>query len=69
MIRGQSGMGLFAVTISLLWRMIFVLSYLGLTGEIKVAYIQAMLINNVAHQIGVLVMLFHGNGHVTSGTI
>jgi hypothetical protein len=64
--RGLSGLVLLTVAVSLLWLMILVQSYLGLTGEIKVAHIQATRIYNVAHQMSVEVTLFDGNGHVTS---
>lgn len=64
--RGLSGLLLLAVAVSLLWLMILVQSYLGLTGEIKVAHIQATPIANVAHQMSVQVMLYDGNGQVTS---
>jgi hypothetical protein len=64
--RGFSGLVLLAVAISLLWLTFLVQSYLGLTGEIKVAHIRATPISNVAHQMSVEVMLYDGNGHVTS---
>lgn len=63
--RGLSSIVLLAVAISLLWLTFLVQSYLGLTGEIKVAYIRATPIANVAHQMSVEVMLYDGNGHVT----
>jgi hypothetical protein len=64
--RGLSGLVLLAVAISLLWLTFLVQSYLGLTGEIKVARIRAPPIANVAHQMSVEVMLYDGNGHITS---
>ncbi len=64
--RGLSGIVLLAVAISLLWLTFLVQSYLGLTGEIKVAHIRATPIANVAHQMSVEVMLYDDNGHVTS---
>ena len=66
MTRGLSGILLLAVAVSLLWLTFLVQSYLGLTGEIKVAHIRATPIANVAHQMSVEVMLYNGNGHVTS---
>ena len=66
MTRGFSGLVLLAVAVSLLWLTFLVQSYLGLTGEIKVAHIRATSIANVAHQMSVEVMLYDGNGHVTS---
>ena len=64
--RGLSGIVLIAVAVSLLWLTFLVQSYLGLTGEIKVAHIRATPITNVAHQMSVEVSLFDGKGHVTS---
>ncbi len=64
--RGLSGLVLLAVAVSLLWLTFLVQSYLGLTGEIKVAHIRATPIANVAHQMSVEVILYDGNGHVTS---
>src|SRR5690348_17059906 len=64
--RGLSGIVLLAVAISLLWLTFLVQSYLGLTGEIKVAHIRATPIANAAHQMSVDGILYDGNGHVTS---
>jgi hypothetical protein len=64
--RGLSGILLLAVAVSLLWITFLVQSYIGLTGEIKVAQVRATQIANVAHQMSVEVILFDGNGHVTS---
>ncbi len=64
--RGLSGIVLLAVAVSLLWLTFLVQSYLGLTGEIKVAHIRATPITNVAHLMSVEVMLYDDNGHVTS---
>lgn len=64
--RGLSGIVLLAVAISLLWVAFLVQSYLGLTGEIKVAHIRATSIANVAHEMSVEVTLYDGNGHATS---
>ena len=64
--RGLSGRVLLAVAVSLLWLTFLVQSYLGLTGEIKVAHIRATPIANAAHQMSVEVMLYDGNGHVAS---
>src|SRR5437868_1516352 len=64
--RSLSGILLLAVAVSLLWVTFLVQSYLGITGEIKVAHIRATSIANVAHQMSVEVMLYDGNAHVTS---
>ena len=64
--RGLSGILLLAVAVSLLWITFLVQSYLGLTGEIKVAHIRAKPIANLAHQMSVEVMLYDESGHVTS---
>lgn len=65
-IRGLGGIVLLAVAISLLWATFLVQSYLGLTGEIKVAHIHATPIANVAHEMGVEVILYDGKGHAIS---
>jgi hypothetical protein len=54
------------LAISLLWLTFLVQSYLGLTGEIKVAHIRATPIANVDHQMSVEILLYNGTGHVTS---
>ena len=64
--RGLSGILLLAVAVSLLWVTFLVQSYLGLTGEIKVAHLRATQMANVPHQMSVEVMLYDQNGHVTS---
>ena len=64
--RGLSGILLLAVAVSLLWVTFLVQSYLGLTGEIKVAHIRATSIANVAHQMSVEVALYNENGHISS---
>lgn len=64
--RGLSGIVLLAVAVSLLWLTFLVQSYLGLTGEIKVAHIRATPIANAAHLMSVEVTLYDGNGHATS---
>src|SRR5437762_4893138 len=64
--RGLSGIVLIAVAVSLLWVTFLVQSYLGLTGEIKVAHIRATPIANIAHEMSVELMLYDGNGHITS---
>jgi len=64
--RGLSGILLLAVVISLLWLTFLVQSYLGLTGEIKVAHIHATPIANVAHEMSVEVILYNGSGNVAS---
>jgi len=64
--RGISGIVLLAVAISLLWVTFLVQSYLGLTGEIKVAHIRATSIVNVAHEMSVELILYDGNNHVAS---
>src|SRR5215472_8928798 len=51
--RGLSGIVLLAVAVSLLWVTFLVQSYIGLTGEIKVAHIRATAIANVPHQMSV----------------
>ena len=67
--RGLSGIVLLAVAISLLWVTFLVQSYLGLTGEIKVAQIRAVPITNAAHEMSVELILYDSNGHVASDKI
>ena len=64
--RGLSGLVLLAVAVSLLWVMILVLSSLGLTGKITGEHIQAIPVTNILHQMSVQVMLYDGNGQITS---
>ncbi len=64
--RGLSGIVLLAVAISLLWVAFLVQSYLGLTGEIKVAQIRATPITNAAHEMSVELILYDSNGHIAS---
>ena len=51
--RGLGGIVLLAVAVSLLWVTFLVQSYIGLTGEIKVAHVRATAIANVPHQMSV----------------
>lgn len=64
--RGLGGILLLVVAILLLWVSTLVQSYLGLTGEIKVAHVHATSIANAPHQMSVDVTLYDGNGHVAS---
>ena len=64
--RGLSGIVLLAVAISLLWVTFLVQSYLGLTGEIKVAQVRATTITNAANEMSVELILYDGNGHIAS---
>jgi hypothetical protein len=66
--RGVSGIVLVALALSLLWVTFVVQTYLGLTGEIKVAHIRATSIANEAHELSVELVLYDGNGHATSDT-
>ena len=67
--RGIGGILLIAIAVSLLWLTFLVQTYLGLTGEIKVATIRAVHITNVAHQMSVELIMYDGNGHTTSDNI
>ncbi|HEU0002838.1 MAG TPA: hypothetical protein VFQ36_18150 [Ktedonobacteraceae bacterium] len=64
--RGLSGIVLIAVAISLLWLTFLVQTYLGLTGEIKVAQVRATKLANVPHQMSVELVLYDDNGNVAS---
>ena len=64
--RGISGILLIVIAISLLWATFMVQSYLGLTGDIKVAQVRAHPIANAAHQMSVELILYDDHGHKTS---
>jgi hypothetical protein len=64
--RGISGIVLLLIAISLLWLTFLVQSYLGLTGEIKVAHVRATAMTNVPHEMSVELTLYDSNGHPTS---
>ena len=64
--RGISGIVLLLIAISLLWLTFLVQSYLGLTGEIKVAHVRATAITNVPHEMSVELTLYDNHGHSTS---
>jgi hypothetical protein len=64
--RGISGILLLLLAGSLLWVMFIVQTYLGLTGEIKVAHVRATVIKNVPHLMSVELILYDSNGHAAS---
>jgi len=64
--RGISGILLLAIAISLLWLTFLVQTYLGLTGDIRVARIHATPVANVAHMMSVELILYDQNGKPTS---
>ncbi len=64
--RGLSGILLLVVAISLLWLTFLVQTYLGLTGEIKVAQIKAITLTNAPHQMSVELILYDDQGRITS---
>jgi hypothetical protein len=64
--RGLGGILMIAIAISLLWLTFLVQSYLGLTGEIKVAQIRATMLTNVPHEMSVELILYDANGNVAS---
>lgn len=64
--RGISGVLLLALALSLLWAIFTIQTYLGLTGEIKVASVRATTIANVPHQMSVELILYNGAGHPAS---
>ncbi len=63
--RGIIGLLLLAIAFSLLWATLALQTYLGLTGEIKVAHIRATRAN-IAHEMSVELILYDDNGHPTS---
>jgi hypothetical protein len=64
--RGIGGILLLVIAISLLWLTFLVQTYLGLTGNIKVAEIRATTIANMPHMMSVEVVLYNQNGNATS---
>ncbi|MFL5626200.1 MAG: hypothetical protein ACJ788_11470 [Ktedonobacteraceae bacterium] len=60
--RGLSGVVLVLVAISLLWLTFLIQTYLGLTGDIKVARVHATPIENVAHEMSINLTLYDKNG-------
>ncbi|MFL5590332.1 MAG: hypothetical protein ACJ8DI_22145 [Ktedonobacteraceae bacterium] len=64
--RGFSGVILLLIAISLLWLTFLVQTYLGLTGNIKVARVHATSVANVPHLMSVDLTLYDQNGHQTS---
>ncbi len=64
--RGLGGILMIAIAISLLWLTFLVQSYLGLTGEIKVAQVRAATFTNAPHQMTVELILYDDNGNVAS---
>ncbi len=67
-LRWKSGIGgvlLLAIAVSLLWLTFLVQTYLGLTGDIKVAQIRATT-TNLPHVMSVELVLYDQNGKTTS---
>ncbi len=64
--RGLGGILLLAVAISLLWLTFLVQTYVGTTGEIKVAHIHATTLLNAPHEMSVELTLYDINGHTAS---
>ena len=64
--RGLGGILLMAIAISLLWLTFLIQTYLGLTGEIKVAQVRATTFLNAPHQMSVELILYDDNGKVAS---
>ncbi len=64
--RGLSGILLIAIAVSVLWLTFLVQTYLGLTGEIKVAQVRATTLANVPHEMSVELILYDDNGNVAS---
>lgn len=68
--RGIGGIILMLFAVSLLWMAVLIQSYIGLTGEIKVAHVHATKVTNPANpnipQMSVELILYDSNGHQTS---
>src|ERR1700680_2599459 len=62
---GLGGVVLIAIAVSLLWLTFLIQTYLGLTGNIKVAEIRANA-TNVPHEMSVELVLYDQNGNATS---
>jgi len=64
--RGLGGVILLLIAVSLLWATFLVQSYLGVTGEIKVAHVRASAITNFPHVMSVELVLYDKDGHQIS---
>jgi hypothetical protein len=64
--RGIGGILLLLIAVSLLWATFLVQSYLGLTGDIKVAQVHASTVSNLPHMMSVELTLYDNNGKQTS---
>ncbi len=64
--RAVSGIVLVAVAFSLLWTTAALQTYLGLTGEVKVAHIRATHVTNVPHELFVELTQYDTHNRVTS---
>ncbi len=64
--RGATGILLILLAVSLLWATFLVQSYLGLTGDIKVAVVRATPIANFQHLMSVELTLYDKDGHQIS---
>lgn len=64
--RGISGIVLIALAVSLLWVTFVVQTYLGLTGDIRVAQVRALPVSNAPHQMSVELILYDNSGHKAS---
>lgn len=63
---GLGGVLLVASAVSLLWLTFLVQTYMGLTGDIKVAQIHATPVANIPHLMSVELVLYDQNGNVSS---
>src|ERR1700738_4244582 len=64
--RGIGGILLIALSLSLLWTVFLVQTYLGLTSDIPAARVHANQIEGLPHQMSVEVTLYDKNGSQTS---
>ncbi len=64
--RAVGGTMVLLIATSLLWLTFLLQTYIGLTSEIKVAQVKAFKTNNVPHHMSVELILYDGNGKVTS---
>ena len=64
--RGASGILVLVLAVSLLWVTFAVQTYLGITGDIKVATVRASTISNQSHKMFIDLTLYDDHGNVMS---
>ena len=64
--RAIGGIILVLLALSILWLALLIQTYLGLTGDVKVAQVRAHTIANLPHEMSVELILYDKNGHQSS---